>query len=184
LRSLSTQAVSGCVGRDNEYYFGLGTGAGSSATPSTPSDSYWLDLTQLPAGTHVREVTIGGKDVRKGPIRIDGDTDIDIVFSSSKAVVKGFVRDAAGEKLPDAIVALVPDGLLRNAADLYRNVITDVKGGFEIQGIAPGSYHLFAWPDLPGAAYRNAEFMKKYDDSGIPLTIEKETQITQDVTAF
>jgi hypothetical protein len=183
LRSLSTLANPLCSGREGEYHFGLGT-SGFGATPTIPPDSYRLELTQLPAGTYVREVTIGGKDVRNEPIHMDDDTDIDIVFSESRAVVKGVVVDATGAKLPDAIVALVPDGSLRNVMDLYRSVVTDVNGGFEIQGIAPGNYHLFAWPDLPGAAYRNVEFMKKYDDSGVPLTINKDSHISHDVTAF
>jgi len=183
LLSSTTPASPLCSGRDGEYRIGFAA-AGFGATPSVPPDSYRLELTQLPPGTYVREATIDGKDVRKEPFRIDSDSDIDIVLSASSAVVNGFVVSATGAKLPDAIVALVPDGSLRSVMDLYRTVVTDVNGGFEIQGIAPGDYHLFAWPDLPGAAYRNADFMKKYDDSGVPLTINKDSHISHDVTAF
>jgi hypothetical protein len=94
------------------------------------------------------------------------------------------VRDAAGEKLSDDIVALVPDGSLRSAADLYRSVVSDRNGQFRIKGIAPGSYHLFAWADLQGAAYRNAEFMKKYDGDGVAVKFEKTSQITQDLAVL
>jgi hypothetical protein len=117
-------------------------------------------------------------------IRVQGDMDIDIVLATSSAQVKGVVSDASGEKLSDAIVALVPDGSLRSAADLYRSVVSDRNGQFQIQGIAPGSYHLFAWSDLQGAAYRNSEFMKKYDGNGVALKIEKSSLVTQDLAVL
>ena len=60
---------------------------------------------------------------------------------------------------------------------------TDINGRFELHGIAPGAYHLFAWAELPGSAYLNAEFMKKYEESGKPVRIEKTEPIVVDVDA-
>jgi hypothetical protein len=40
-----------------------------------------------------------------------------------------------------------------------------------LQGGRPGSYQLFAWSRLNGAAYKNAEFMKHYQGRGVPIVV-------------
>jgi len=65
-----------------------------------------------------------------------------------------------------------------------RSGITDFKGAFELSGVAPGSYQVFAWPDLNGAAYRNAEFMKKYEGKGQAIKLEKASRVSIDLTAL
>jgi hypothetical protein len=178
LDSLSSTDTSLCQGLNGEYDVGMGVHG------TMPPDSYKLTFPRLPATMYVRSAAVSGHDVLRESIRVEGDMDIDIVLATSSAQVKGVVRDAGGEKLSDAIVALVPDGLLRSAADLYRSVISDRNGQFQMQGIAPGSYHLFAWADLQGAAYRNADFMKKYEGAGAALKIEKSSQIVQDLAVL
>jgi hypothetical protein len=178
---LSSIDTSLCQGQNGEYYAGSGA---FGTMPTTPPDSYKLTFPRLPAGMFVRSATASGHDVLRESILVQGDMDIDIVLATSSAEVKGVVRDAGGEKLSNAIVALVPDGLLRSAADLYRSVVSDRNGQFQMQGIAPGSYHLFAWADLQGAAYRNVEFMKKYEGDGVALKFEKTSQITQDLAVL
>jgi uncharacterized surface anchored protein len=178
LDSLSSIDTSLCQGLNGEYY------VGSGAYGTMPPDSYKLTFPRLPANTYVRSATSSGTDVLRESIRVQGDMDIDIVLATSSAQVKGVVSDASGEKLSDAIVALVPDGSLRSAADLYRSVVSDRNGQFQIQGIEPGSYYLFAWSDLQGAAYRNSEFMKKYDGNGVALKIEKSSLVTQDLAVL
>jgi hypothetical protein len=66
---------------------------------------------------------------------------------------------------------------------MYREIFLYILM-FEIHRVAPENYQLFAWSDLQGYAYRNAEFMKKYDDNGLPLKIEKDSLITQDLTVL
>ena len=181
LDSLSSKDTSLCQGQNGEYYAGSGVYRGA---PTTSPDTYKLTFPRLPANMYVRSATASGHDVLRENLHVESDMEIDIVLASANALVKGAVRDAGGEKLPDTVVALIPDGSLRSAADLYRSVVSDRNGQFQIQGIAPGSYHLFAWGDLQGAAYRNADFMKKYDGEGIPLKIEKASQLTQDLVVL
>jgi hypothetical protein len=47
--------------------------------------------------------------------------------------------------------------------------------------VQPGNYRLYAWNYLDGAAYRNAEFMKNYDERGSPLKIERAGIVNADV---
>jgi hypothetical protein len=58
----------------------------------------------------------------------------------------------------------------------YRFVTADIDGRFELRGIAPGAYHVFAWPDIEAGAYRNADFMKQYEDRGQALRINRDDE--------
>ena len=138
----------------------------------------------MPDGMYVRRATVLGGDVLRSPIAVDQDMEIEVVLSMSVAAVYGGVHNTDGESVSYAVVALVPDSPLRNAGDLYRSAITDSNGNFELHGIAPGNYRLFAWPDLEGAAYRNAEFMKEYDERGKPVQIQNDSRMTTSLTAF
>jgi len=149
-----------------------------------PAGSYRLELGDLPTDQYVQSVTIGDRDVLAEGIRLQGDVDLQIVLATRGAVLEGVVKNPAGEKLSDAVVVLAPAAPYRSTGGpLYRSTISDVSGNFELRGIAPGNYHLFAWPDLEGPSYRNAEFMKKYEDKGKAIRIEKGSNSTTEVTS-
>ncbi len=117
-------------------------------------------------------------------LNIVGDTEWEIVLEAPGGIAQGVVRDAAGNPVLGAVVAVVPDKPRRAAGPLYRSVVSDPNGQFEIHGIAPGSYKLFAWPELDGAAYRNAEFMKDFEERGIPAKIEKGARVSIGLTTL
>jgi hypothetical protein len=149
-----------------------------------PAGKYRLELGELPPDQYVQSVSIGNRDVLAEGIQLQGDVEMQIVLATPGAILEGVVKDAAGETLSDAVVVLVPDQPYRlNGGLLYRSTISDVSGNFELRGVAPGNYHLFAWPDLEGAAYRNAEFMKKYEDKGKAIRIEKGSRSVTEVTS-
>ncbi|HET9131530.1 MAG TPA: hypothetical protein VFO86_11305, partial [Terriglobia bacterium] len=68
-----------------------------------------------------------------------------------------------------AAVALLPDDRGQKALMISKSA--DANGQFEIQA-APGAYHLYSWVELDGEAYRNDEFMKKYDERGTAVRVE------------
>jgi hypothetical protein len=138
----------------------------------------------MPDGMLFRGATISGQDVLRTSFEMEGDLEMEVVLSKSGVELHGSVRDSMGENLPDAVVALVPDNPLRAAGDLYRSTVTDAKGDFELRGIAPGKYHLFAWRELEGAAYRNQEFIKNFEEGGTAIQIEKGNNVSVDVTVL
>jgi hypothetical protein len=142
---------------------------------------YRFGLQNLPAEAYIRSVKVGDRDILADGIQITGDTEFDIQLGSRGAELKGSVTNANGEIVANSIVALVPDAPLRAAVPLYKSGTTDIDGRFRLIGIAPGSYRLFAWTELPGPAYLNAEFMKRYEDAGKAVRIEKTEPLTVDV---
>ena len=54
---------------------------------------------------------------------------------------------------------------------LYRSATTDAAGLFALSDIAPGSYQVIAWEDIPEGAEKNAEFIREYEDRGVRVTV-------------
>jgi protocatechuate 3,4-dioxygenase beta subunit len=145
----------------------------SGCTSRTTPGFYELEIQSVPKDAYVVLAKASGKDILAEGVEIDSDTQIELLFATPGGIVDGAVKNSKGEIIPDAVVALVPDAPLRGAASRYRSCISDIKGNFELRGIAPGSYRLFAWSELEGSAYRNAEFLKKFEVRGKPIRIEK-----------
>jgi hypothetical protein len=125
----------------------------------------------LPTDSYILSIKEGDSDVLRDGIQIQGDSSMHVVIGESGGAIDGNVVNGEKAKIPDAIVALVPDDL-PSKSFFYRTANTDQNGAFTMRGIAPGDYHLYAWRELEGAAYRNADFMKAFLDQGIAVTIE------------
>jgi hypothetical protein len=143
-----------------------------------------FDLQGLPPDMYLQSAKIGDRDVLAGELNITSDTTLDIVLATPGAILDGIVRTADGNVLADSAVVLVPESPYDKVLARYRSVITDSNGKYEIHGVAPGSYKLYAWPELEGFAYRNAEFMKEFEGRGKIIRIEKKDHVSVDLTAL
>jgi hypothetical protein len=99
-------------------------------------------------------------------------------------VITGVVTDDKSSPMPDASVVLIPDAPYRNAILRYRSDTSVFDGKFVLRGVAPGAYRVFAWAELPGPAYRNAEFLKKYEARGTPLKIDNAAPVSLNLIAI
>lgn len=156
----------------------------SRLSHAPPGREGWPCHQGLPTDAYVASATVGNRNILVDGVELKGDTELNIAVRTPGATIEGVVSDLKGQKLSDAVVALVPDGPLRGAGPLYRSIITDVQGRYEIRGVAPGSYHLFAWTELEGSAFRNAEFMKEFDEKGEPVRIDRADQTLVNLRAL
>jgi hypothetical protein len=72
---------------------------------------------------------------------------------------------------------LIPNGDRRENPLIYKRGITNVDGKVTLIALAPGAYKLFAWENIPNGAELNADFMKEFEDRGIPVTIAAGAQL-------
>jgi hypothetical protein len=144
---------------------------------------YELEVLGMPPDAYVASALANGIDVLEKGLQLESSTELNIRLRPLGKILDGVVNDVSGAKLADAVVVLVPDPPLRSAGLRYRTAISDVNGKFELRGIAPGSYHLFAWTELEGAAYRNADFMKDFEGKGVPIkVVEGIDGLSQNIT--
>jgi protocatechuate 3,4-dioxygenase beta subunit len=93
-------------------------------------------------------------------------TELTVVFGADSGEIEGTVKDEKSEPVESATVTLVPAGS-RRARFLHKSAPTNATGGFKIQGVAPGSYKLFAWDKVdPNAVIFDPEFLRPYEGSG------------------
>jgi Carboxypeptidase regulatory-like domain len=149
-----------------------------------PDGHYWLDLSGMPDDAYLMTATASGRDVLIDGLDLHGDVELDITITSPGSTLDGVVRNEQGTALSGAVIVLVPDSPFRAVSSRYRSVVSDVQGNFEVQGIAPGNYHVFAWTNLKGAAYRNAEFLKYFEDRSYSTSIKKNSHVSIQITAF
>jgi hypothetical protein len=143
---------------------------GTTSIPRLMPGTYRLALDPVPPGEYVSAIWAGGVDALTNSIRIEGGQEIEVEAHLAPAYgVSGVVTDGSGKSVPRAIVALLAAGPREGAQSQWAG-ISDWDGQFALD-VAPGSYYVFAWTDLPGAAYRNATFMNEFDGLGTPIQV-------------
>lgn len=163
------------IGPDIPYFIRSGPD-GTLTLPALYPGRYKLGFVRgLPPGTFVLRVSQGGRDVLKEDLNVEnGATRVDVVISPGASVLKGKVVDARGQPAHNALVALVPEGPLRQRVDYYgafESTRTDQNGAFDLHGITPGSYQVYAWANAPAAGFRSDEFMKPFAGKGSPVKL-------------
>jgi hypothetical protein len=130
----------------------------------------------LPSASSLRRLYV--KSIRNGDLDIADkglhlastfEGGLDVLLSLDSGGLDGRVltdeRDTGGA----ARVALVPED--RHRRDLYLALLASPTGRFELQGIAPGSYKIFAWKDAPPGSWYDPDFLQIYEDRGLPVQI-------------
>jgi hypothetical protein len=71
---------------------------------------------------------------------------------------------------------VMPDGQVSRSVSSFfvvpqNAVAPGTTGQFTLTAVAPGSYKIFAWENIPSGAEENAEFMEKYESRGKLVTV-------------
>jgi len=128
----------------------------------------------------MKDALVNGESVLDSGLAIpaaDGQRSVEILISSASARAEGTVTDKNDLPAAGAIVALVPEEGRRKLFRLYRDSATDQYGKFEIRGIAPGKYKLFAWKDVEHDAWQDPDFLKPFEEQGKEITAEENGRI-------
>jgi hypothetical protein len=145
-----------------------GTFTGRPLNPTMPPYAFHVRASNLPPGMYVSTIR-GASSTRELRADYGGATNLTVVLAENAGTVEGTLTNAKGEAVPAGVVALLPD----DANDIHRLVTatTGLNGAYRLEA-GPGNYHLYAWRELIGAPYMNAEYMQKHRDSGVAVRIE------------
>jgi hypothetical protein len=128
----------------------------------------------------VRSFLQGERDVFQSGLSLQaGEANFALTLGSPASTLQGIARDSDGQKAPGALVVLVPDD--RTRFELFSSTMADQNGAFQIPCASAGNYRLYAWFALDGQAYRNAEFLRKYQNEGSTVQIDKGGFLIRDV---
>ena len=142
-----------------------------SGNTSTADGSFTLnnvppgDYTVVVAGksdAYVETITFGARDVLSSGLRLNGPAQgqLEIVIGANGGALEGSVVAARREPAARATVVAVPDAGRRGRTDLYKVGSTDAEGRFQMSGLAPGTYEVFAWEDVESGAWHDPEVVR------------------------
>jgi Carboxypeptidase regulatory-like domain len=125
---------------------------------------------------YVKSVRLGDQEVTNRVIDLTAAEEpasiLEIVLGADGARIDGLVTTDDGKPAADAVVVLIPDTSRRRDSGLFKDSTTNQNGQFEISGIAPGNYMIFAWDDIERGIWWDREFLSRYEEKGEEITVE------------
>jgi hypothetical protein len=147
-----------------------------------PPDTYRV-IPQINGPMCVRSILQGGRDVRDGVVvAAEGaPAPIEIVVSSHCGTIEASVTPS-DSPLPSNLMAV----LLRKAGDelvLEKQAYIGGRRGdatprFVMQGVAPGDYMLYAWPQDSQIEYANPEYMRQFESYGTAVAVTEDGKVS------
>jgi hypothetical protein len=144
---------------------------GSFEAKDVPSDTYDLRIGPTSKALDdffVKAVNLGDKDVADSGLVVGGATySLDVVVSAKGASVEGVATDDIDRPASDVQIVFIPDVKRRGRHDLYQVVPTDPKGHFNLRGLNPGEYRVFALDaDVDRDEIADPEFVSAHESLG------------------
>jgi hypothetical protein len=128
---------------------------------------------------YVRSIHLGDVDVLRNGLQLGEQpkNPLRIVVGTKAGALSGRVVDDRGQARAGATVVLIPEGDLRfRVRHPYTSSRAD--GGFQLAGIAPGAYKLFAWKDVDTFAWQDPDFVRPFEIQGRRIEF-KEGQVQE-----
>jgi hypothetical protein len=163
------------------------TPSGSPAGPAVPSladgtvvfrdlapDIYTVQFT-FPSAMYLKSLRCGGAEIADLKIDLTGGSgcELSVVLSYNGGQIEGSVQDENGKPAAAGLIILVPVGANRTSSP-SKVGIGSREGRFLFQGVAPGTYKLYAWDDVDTNAVRyDPDFLKPYEALGQVVQISE-----------
>lgn len=125
----------------------------------------------LPAGClcFLKSLRYGGREIPDLGVDLTTGKPLEIVLSSSAAIVEGTVVDRQGKLLAGALIAVVP----KDAAPAkLRTGYADETGRFYFENNPPGEYRLFAFENLAPGNLNDPAFFKAFAANAATVKLE------------
>jgi hypothetical protein len=154
---------------------------GTFTLPNIPPGTYQIQLLPLPADDYIKAVTFAQSDGLREGFTVDRtpDSPIEILISTNGGSLKGKIVDKDGNHVASTRVFLIPTD--RSRSERFKAAASDVNGSFQIRGIYPGEYKLFAWDLIETNAERDPEFIRKYEEQGKRVVVTEGANSDVDV---
>jgi len=130
-------------------------------------------VTTLPPNAYVSELRQDSRSVYDDGVFVlskNSETTLEVVISRGGATIQGTVVDAKHNAVASR-VTLIPDPPRRQNTLLYKNAASNAMGVFNLSGVAPGSYKIFAWEQNLAGAEQDPEFIREFDVLGTSVTV-------------
>jgi hypothetical protein len=120
---------------------------------------------------YVKAIRLNADDGLTGAVTVAPQPgQLEVVIALNGGTLEGVVNDKQ-QPAANAMVVLVPAA--RGRFDLYRLAGSNGNGRFQMQGIPPGEYKVFAWEYAEDGAWYDAAFMQARESGGKAIRINE-----------
>jgi len=131
---------------------------------------YRITVDHLPGDLYVKSIAFGSADLLRETLKVSGPPSSEIAITLGVGTrIQGKVFDENQQPASNVPVYVVP-AVRQN--DLIRIQQADRNGTFDIRGLAPGDYTVFAVAQ-PYAG-QDPEFVRQYEKLGTPVTVSRD----------
>jgi len=106
-----------------------------------------------------------------------------IVIGTNPGALDGRVVNGNGQPVPASTVVMIPDSGLKFRVD-HKVAFTDASGAFQIQGVPPGDYQVYAFEQIEKGDWQNPITMRPFEGRGKALHINEGGKGTIDLVAI
>ncbi|MEP7354382.1 MAG: carboxypeptidase-like regulatory domain-containing protein [Acidobacteriota bacterium] len=154
---------------DGQFEFNAASSAGGTLGP------YELVVNAgIPADAYIASVTQGEAKATRDPFVVNvGAGPVQVLLKRDGATLRGKVAITGNPARP-AYIVLAPKE--RDAALFFKTVLTDRDGVFQLEGISPGSYDLFAFDRKEN--YADELTLRTYAAAGTAVTLAAGQNLT------
>jgi hypothetical protein len=147
---------------------------GTFAIPGSFIGRFRLQIEGLPAEAYIKSAMYGKKDALDtlDLAGTGGDEKLEIVLGAPAARVSGAVRDEKGNAM-QGTVTLIPDPPQPLRTSLYQLAATDGNGRFQLEGVRPGKYRLYAWEDFEEGAQFDPDVTAPFQARSVALEVKE-----------
>lgn len=162
----------------------VNTGAkpdGSFIIENVAPGIYQLDTSDAPDGAYLQSVRLNGEEALGKPLDLrgqSGELQLTFHYGASQLTVKvqmpgAAIQPGGGETRPPApVLALIPESHpVDNPTHWQR--IADRTGSATFEGLAPGTYNVYAFEETPPDELQNPALLKAIEGKGTRLELKE-----------
>ncbi len=124
-------------------------------------------------GTYLKTIRLGDQDHPDARIDLTQQSGglLRLVLGTDGGKLDGTVQDQNGDPATGALITVVPGGEFEKRIDLFKQSISDEKGNFSFQDLAPSEYKVFAWQNADRNAVQSTEFRTPFESKAASVSI-------------
>jgi len=134
---------------------------------------------------YVKSIRFGERDVLKDGLSVPEQSRDSLVITIGRNAgsLEERVLNTAQKPVGAATVVLIPENNLRFQIN-HKVITTDIDGRFQLNGIAPGDYKLFAWEQAERGSWQDPEFVGKYESQGKTIHVDEGSKLSIEVNSI
>jgi Carboxypeptidase regulatory-like domain len=148
-----------------------------------PQGSFRINVNGISKDCYIKEVQFGENVLPDRVLHakrgVSGE--LRITISSKGARLQGIATNDESLPIAGVWVVAVPEESKRSLRYLYKAVTTDQYGRYDLRGLVPGKYEIFAWDGVASGEWEDPEFLKTNEAKAVTVEVSDSDKKSTDL---